>query len=627
VASEDGRFFSHCGVRPESVLRAALQNVLHMKRVSGASTITMQAVRLASPHRKNLFEKFLEAVRAVKVEFKRDKLWILSQYLNRAPFGSNFTGVEAAAQGWFGKSAKALGPGEAAMLAGLVQAPSRYRPDRHMDRALKRRDYVLQRMAALGFLDGDGLEAARSVLPVLAGAPRPFLAPHYCDWYMARLENEGRSVPRDVATPLDPRVQSICEAEAASAAKKSGCRAAVVVASAATGEIVALADSEPWQSPEGGMFPVATAHRSAGSTLKTFLCTLAFDTGAATPSLRLADAPSPLKGYNPVNFDSRFRARTTLHDALLLSLNVPFVRLLEKTGGKSFEAYLRSLGFALPRAQGREPGLGMIIGNVDVSLTELVLAYREIAAAQHTGTAISPAAAWLVSDILSSGGHGSVSPRFAWKTGTSSAFRDAWTVAWNPEYVIGVWCGRLSGNFGDVSLTGSKAAAPAALAVARALYPQGEGPWFAKPAGVATWKFCRLTGLPAGPFCPETEDGFAIVSRSSLAPCNVHRMGWDGVPAAIRELDEAGAAGRPVVAKPADGAVVKLAPGEMEAVAVFAAAGVAEGERVWWFVDGACIGESVGAKAFAARLAPGGHSVECATAAAVSPPAAVDVVR
>jgi len=152
VASEDGTFWTHCGVRPLSVLRAACQNLFYRRRVSGASTITMQVVRLIRPHPKTLWWKFKEAVYALKMECAKDKRWILSQYLNRAPYGSNFIGIEAAAHGWFGKGAKDLGLAEAALLAGMAQAPSRFRPDRNYERALKRRDYVLGRMLALGMI-------------------------------------------------------------------------------------------------------------------------------------------------------------------------------------------------------------------------------------------------------------------------------------------------------------------------------------------------------------------------------------------------------------------------------------------------------------------------------------------
>ena len=154
VASEDGTFWTHGGVRPLSALRAAFQNVFSGRRVSGASTITMQAVRLIAPHPKSLWWKWKEAVLAVKMERCKSKEWIVTQYLNRAPFGANFVGVEAAAQGWFGKGAKELGLGEAALLAGMVQAPSRYRPDRHYDRAIARRDYEAGSLSCAASVQG-----------------------------------------------------------------------------------------------------------------------------------------------------------------------------------------------------------------------------------------------------------------------------------------------------------------------------------------------------------------------------------------------------------------------------------------------------------------------------------------
>ena len=198
VAVEDGSFFEHAGVRPLSIVRAAVQNVFSGRRVSGASTLTMQTVRLIHPHPKTYWWKYKEAILATKLERAHDKLWILSQYLNRAPFGSNFVGIEAAAEGWFGKHAKDLGLGEAAMLAGMVQAPSRFRPDRGYAAALARRDYVLKRMRTLDLVTDDQVAAAKSVLPCVRRAPRPFRAPFYCDWYLSQISEEGRGKSEEV---------------------------------------------------------------------------------------------------------------------------------------------------------------------------------------------------------------------------------------------------------------------------------------------------------------------------------------------------------------------------------------------------------------------------------------------
>ena len=458
VASEDGEFWRHRGVRPLSALRAAFQNVVWRRRVSGASTLTMQAVRLVKPHRKSMAEKWKEAVRALKMERARDKRWILSQYLNRAPFGSNFIGVEAAAQGWFGKSAKALGPGEAALLAGMVQAPSRFRPDRWPERALKRREYVLSRMVKLGFLAPDQAEWARKVQPVLNRAPRPFLHPHYCDWALRAVGRDPR-LPGggDMATALDTDVQALAEETVASAAKTPGRAAAAVVMRVSDGAVIALACSGDYFSRERGQVNTATAPRPAGSTLKPFLSALAMDNGLVTPEERLADVPMAFKGYRPANFDARNRGAVTLRDSLVLSLNLPFVRLLQKTGVARFGGTLRSLGLSHMKQPDESFGLGMAIGNVEVTLVELVAAYGALArggmfipaspfaaasrAPDGTVKVFSQEAAYLVSDMLSGDerrayalGHVAdvAAPRFAWKTGTSAGCRDAWTVAWNP---------------------------------------------------------------------------------------------------------------------------------------------------------------------------------------------------
>ncbi len=484
IASEDCRFFSHAGVSLRSIARAVRQNITGGRRVSGASTISMQTVRLICPHRKTYLEKWKEAIRAIKMEQQRDKMWILTQYLNRAPFGSNLVGIEAAAQGWFGKRAADLGLGEAALLAGMLQAPSRFRPDRHLDRAIRRRDYVLGRMQALGLIDADQVAAAKSIVPEVRAERRPFLAPHYCDYYTRELKrrsgDQATSVQGDFTTPLLPDVQKTCEAVVQAAAQEGGYAAAAVVRRVTTGEVVALAVSGNYFQDSCGAVNTACAPRPAGSTLKPFLAAYAMDCGLITPDERLVDVSVTYTGYRPENFDTHHRGLVSLRDALVLSLNIPFVELASRVGVDRFAAFLHGLGFAQVGAPQAQLGLGLAIGNAETSLIELTGAYRELARAAggaETMT-LSPAAAYLVTDMLSgtqrtraAWGHVAdvKAPRFAWKTGTSAAHRDAWTVAWNPEYVIGVWCGHLTG-FGDPTVVGATAAAPRTWQIARALY-------------------------------------------------------------------------------------------------------------------------------------------------------------
>ena len=632
VAAEDGTYWDHRGIRPLSALRAAFQNVFSWRRVSGASTITMQTVRLVSPHPKSLWWKWKEAVKALKMERAKSKEWIISQYLNRAPFGSNLVGIESAARGWFGKGARELGVGEAAMLAGMVQAPTRFRPDRWGDaarraRAFRRRDYVLGRMRELGYITDEQLEGARSVEPEVCRSPRPFAAPFFCDWFVSELARGGCAAHggSDFTTSLDADVQGLCESAVSSAAAKGGFSSAAVVVRVATGDVVAMAVSDDYFGKRDGQVNAATAPRPAGSTLKPFLAALAMERGIATPETRLLDAPVAYRGYRPANFDGKYHGLVTLRDSLVMSLNVPFVRLLGEVGVADFAAELRALGFSgIDESEGSH-GLGMVIGNVEVSLLELVRAYACLA--RGGDGLFSPGTSYLVADMLSGDeragaalGHVAdvETSRFAWKTGTSSAYRDAWTVAWNPEYAVGVWCGHKSGGFGDKSLVGARAAAPVAWGIARQLYPGNDGPWFAEPEDVVTRRICRETGLPASPDCPEAEEGRAVRGRSSPQLCDIHRKGPDGLlaPRPVRELS---------LVKPEDGAHFRLVPGSLDQRIVCQVGDVPAETRLWWFVDGAPVGESVGRAPFPVAMSVGSHLVSCSTADGLAASASVIV--
>ena len=590
VASEDGTFWEHAGVRPLSILRAFAQNAFYGRRVSGASTITMQAVRLIRPHRKGYAQKWVEAFQALKMERKKDKVWIISQYLNRAPFGSNFVGIEAAANGWFGKGAKDLGLGEAAMLAGMVQAPSRFRPDRGYDRAFRRRDYVLARMQKLGYITEEQRTGAQGVRPVVRRAPRPFRHPYYCDYYLREVLGRDRAAQRrsgDFVTPLDADIQRLCENTVAAAARAGGYEAAAVVVKVDTGDVVALACSGDYFGGEGGQVNTALAPRPAGSTLKPLLAAQALDLGLLRPDEMLPDVPRVFDGYAPANFDGTYRGAVSVRDALVLSLNLPFVELARRVGVERFGAKLRALGCAHVTPPYDTYGLGIAIGNCEVTLVELAGAYRRLAASIGTGDSpreISAASAYRVTDMLSGGERSTVAlghvadartPRFAWKTGTSSAYRDAWTVLWNPEYVVAVWCGHKSGGFGDTSLVGAKAAAPQAWKIARALYPQNDGPWFIAPPGAA-------------------EPPRAAAARA---------------PAAVPAL---------ALAKPENGAVFCLVPGvPQQKIACQVIGNPADG-RLWWFVDGVPAGETLGLAPKVLDLGPGRHNVVCARADGVT---------
>ncbi|MBQ9725901.1 MAG: transglycosylase domain-containing protein [Kiritimatiellae bacterium] len=641
VAAEDKRFFRHRGADFFALARAVAQNFGSMRRVSGASTLTQQTVRLVEPHPRTLRWKWVELFQALRLERARSKEWILSQYLNRAPFGSNLVGIEAAARGWFAKSPDDLSLGEAALLAGIVQAPTRFRPDRHLDRALKRRDYVLDRMLELGFADPGQVAAARASVPALRRAPRPFAWPHYCDWAEAVLVPTGAV---RCTLPLDPAVQALAQRAVDARAAALGARAAAVVADPATLEVRALACSGDYFSPDAGQVNTATAPRPAGSVLTPLLYARAIDRGLLAPTQWLPDVPRRYGGRRPANFDPGYRGVVRADEALVLSLNLPFFELARLVGVPDALAAFRAAGLRTVPDDPDAVGLGLAAGNVPVRLVDLALAYARLARAAdgpggpqvRTGGpapddapfCLSPEACWLVSDILSGPertlaalGHQADArlPRAAWKTGTSSAHRDAWTVLWTPREVVAVWCGHASGRFGDESLSGLGAAAPLAWEIFRGLHPDGAAAWFgAPPAGLVRRDVCARTGLPPSPDCPETRPAWALAGRTSPVPCGVHRRGPDGrvlenwpadVAAWMREKR-----GELSIASPRDGARVRL-PAGSPGVAVVPA-GAEPGATLWWFVDGAPAGSRPASETFlAADLAPGAHAVSCSTAA------------
>ncbi|MBW7909358.1 MAG: penicillin-binding protein 1C [Kiritimatiellae bacterium] len=611
VAAEDERFWSHPGVDPIAIARAMIQNISKGRVFSGASTLSTQVIRLIEPRPRTLWTKGIEAFRALQMERVVDKREILRQYLNRAPFGGNRVGIEVAAERYFGKRARDLSLAEAALLAGLPQSPSRLRPDRHLARALKRQAYVLDRMERRGMISPEQRAHAAAQKIVLRTAPRPFEAPHFCDAVVARTVSESGTI----RTTLDAALQKMAEralAQHIAALHDSRVTAgAVVVIEVKTGAIRALAGAPDYFDPVArGQVNGALAERSAGSTLKPFAYCEAFDRGVLTPMMAQADVPRAFADYDPANFDGTFHGVVSARESLILSLNMPAVSLVESMGQPRFYRSLRELGFSTLRRGPEAYGLGLVLGNGSVRLLDLANAYaclarggeflpvrwREDAPVAAGKRLYSEEAAWLVSDILSGeeraldavGHMADVRlPRVAWKTGTSSGFRDAWTVAYNPEFVVGVWVGNADG-YGSPSLVGKVAAAPIAWDIFRRIYSDNQSPWFARPAGVREREVCAVSGQPPCKNCETTLRDWYIADVTPFATCSVHARGreaqWPPQVAAFLQAEEPGLR----ITAPAMGARFKLMDGFFAQQQI----ALASTQAGYWFVDSAYLGES-----------------------------------
>ena len=645
VAAEDRRFWTHPGVDALAIARAIGQNLLFGRRISGASTLSTQVIRMMEPRDRTLATKAIEAFRALQLERRHGKREILAGYLNRAPFGGNIVGIEAAARRYFGKGAAQLSLAEAALLAGVPQSPSRGRPDRHPERAKRRQAYVLERMEACGFITAQEREEAWAQPVVARSGPYPFRAPHFCDWVGVPARAAADSTVR---TTLDWEMQQVAEGILRRRLRnRAADGGAIVVLDVKTGAVRALVGSPQYADGRAGQVNGAVAARAAGSTLKPFAYAMALDRGLVTPATMLMDVPTRFRDFDPRNFSLEFRGWVSVRDALVASLNLPAIEVERRVGQERLYATLRELGLSTLSRPAARYGLGLVLGNAEVRLLELANAYAcvargggwapvrfvESAAPPATRPVFSPEACWIVSDMLSgeeramdTTGHAADVrlPPMAWKTGTSAGLRDAWTVAWNPDLVVGVWVGNPDGSSAD-ELVGRKMATPIAWDLFRRIYPDNQGPWFARPAGVELRTVCAASGRTPGPNCARRIEDWGISKVSRHEPCALHRGGpeaaWPAAVASILNRREAPEPESPPaeavrIRTPARGSVYRWLPGlevDAQRLALEAASDRA-GETLHWFVDDRPAGKSRPGEPLFWPLERGAHQIVCCSA-------------
>jgi penicillin-binding protein 1C len=545
IAVEDRRFFAHGALDWRAIARAARDNLRAHRVVSGASTITMQTARLLHPAERTLAGKVVQVLWALRLSAHLDRQQILEQYLNRVHLGQGAVGVASAAALYFGATARELSLGEAALLAGIAHAPSNDNPFVAPARARARRAVALDRMRSAGYTSPVAVaRAAREPIAVPDRAT-PFLAPHFTtrvlQWRSRELGGSGAGEWR---TSLDLALQEELEAEVRRTVDdlrdRGGLEAAIVVLANRTGEILAWVGSPDFWSDSAGQTDMVISPRQPGSALKPFLYGLAFDHGY-TPATILADIPHTYRTstgpYRPRNYDRQYHGPVRAREALASSYNVPAVELADRLGTRSVLEVLRQAGFASLSRSADYYGLGLALGNGDVTLLELANAYRALAnggvwrpytwRVADAGTAargperrvISARAAALVLDILSDPdaripGFGLESPLdfpfpAAAKTGTSRHFTDNWAVATTGGFTVAVWVGNFTGRPME-GVSGVSGAGPLlhhAVMRTVARYAPGELP---SPAsvGAVPVEICRLSGLRAANGCPHLTEWF-----------------------------------------------------------------------------------------------------------------------
>ncbi|MGA2312753.1 MAG: PBP1A family penicillin-binding protein [Xanthobacteraceae bacterium] len=473
IAIEDRRFYSHHGVDPWGIMRAVIKDVLRRGASQGASTITQQlAKNLFLTQERTVSRKLQEVALAFWLEHKFTKAEILELYLNRVYFGSGAYGVEAAAQRYFGKSARQLTLAEAAMLAGLVQSPSRLAPSHNPDGAERRARLVLADMAEQKFIGND---AARLALANPARAKKPAGAGsnnYVADWVMDAVDDLVGRFDQDIVveTSIDPVLQDAAEHALTDAlaqkGEKLGIGEGALVAMTPDGVVRALVGGKSYG--ESQFNRAIAAKRQPGSAFKPFVYLTALEHGL-TPETVREDAPISVKGWKPENYEHQYLGPVTLTQALANSLNTVSVRLTLEVGPAAVVRTAYRLGITSKL----EPNASIALGTSEVSPLELVSAYAPFA---NGGFAVAPHVIERVRDaggktlyaratqalgrivdaryvammngmmhetLISGTARHADLPGWAaaGKTGTSQDFRDAWFVGYTAHLVAGVWLG------------------------------------------------------------------------------------------------------------------------------------------------------------------------------------------
>lgn len=467
VAAEDRRFDSHPGVDPAAIARALGQLIANGRVVSGASTLTMQTVRLLERRPRTFAAKLAEIATALGLERRLGKDDVLALYMNLAPFGGNLEGVRAASLAYFGKEPTRLSAAEAALLVAIPRSPERLRPDRHPEAARAARDRVLARMAENGIIPPQILAEARGEPVPSRRLALPFHAPHLAK----RLRDAAPGVAEQ-RTTIDPLLQRQLETllhREAAAIDERATLAAMVIDNRER-RVIAHAGNAVFGAPaRHGTLDMTQAVRSPGSALKPFIYGMGFDRLILHPETMIEDRRRYFGDYAPSDFDGRFHGEVSAREALQYSLNVPAVAVLERVGPGRLIAGLASAGIKLhlpPRAE--EAGLAIALGGAGITLSDLAtlyaaladggrvapLRYRETDPPEAGVALFGPVASWHVGDILAGAppppGMAPSEVRrgrvLSFKTGTSYGYRDAWAVGYDRAVTIAVWAGRPDGT-------------------------------------------------------------------------------------------------------------------------------------------------------------------------------------
>ncbi|MEB3233695.1 MAG: penicillin-binding protein 1C [Leptolyngbyaceae bacterium] len=538
LAAEDGRYYHHGPLDLRAMVRASYNSARAGRIVSGASTITMQLARMIHPSPRTVGGKVAEIWTAWRLAAGMNRDEILAAYVNRIPMGSNIYGVEAASLIYFGVSSRDLTVAQASILAALPNNPTYLNPYYYWEVLKERQRYVLDQMVQDGWITA--AEGDRAFTTELTLHPRQYgiqAAPHFLFWVAEQLPADH---PPAVQTTLDRDLQQFVQTQVTqvvrSLADHNVQQGAAIAIDNHSGEVLAYVGAvDYFDHRRNGQNDGVQALRQPGSTLKPFLYELALEQNQIRPNTILADVPTyyPIPGaqlYNPTDYDGTFQGPVRVRLALANSLNVPAVRVLERVGVPPFLQRLHDLGFSHLDQSPEHYGLGLALGSGEVSLWELAQAYLTMAhqgqvvplkvlssdevvdSGQNLLSTTDTATTWaLVTDMLSDrhararsfGVDSVLSLPFdaAVKTGTSSNYRDTWTVGFTRDYTVATWVGNFDGT-PMRQVSGVTGAAPLWNRIMLHLHSDQDPAPLPPPSELAQRPICALSGLKPTAACP-----------------------------------------------------------------------------------------------------------------------------
>lgn len=520
ITFEDKRFYKHIGVDPLAVARAVRNNLRNKSITSGASTITMQTIRISRNRERTYKEKIIEAILATRLELRCTKDEILSLYVSHAPFGGNVVGLEAASWRYFGRSAKDLSWAESAMLAVLPNSPSLIHLGRNRTRLLEKRNKLLDKLEAQGFITAVDCELSKEEELPQAPYPIPMLAPFLL---------EGAKTTT-INYELQKRVLEVAKHNNNIYRSNKVENLAAMVVDVKRGEVVAYVGNmyDVNDNSRGSNVDVIKAPRSSGSVLKPLLYSAMIDDASLLPTMLIADIPTYFKNFVPHNFNNSYDGAVAANRVLERSLNIPSVLMLKKYGRENFLHLLKKLGFSTINKSADHYGLSLILGGAEITAWDLANTYTALSAKlgrqpirnislyenknkiiENDEIPLSKASLWLMFNSLSNVNrpeeegqwqYYESSRKVAWKTGTSYGNRDAWAIGITPEYVVCVWVGNSSGE-GRPLLTGVGYAGPVMFDIF-GLLPSTS--WFYAPEiELEAVEICAKSGYLATSLCEE----------------------------------------------------------------------------------------------------------------------------